>query len=64
MNRVIRMAEEKKKSTTKKTTKKETVKINDIIVSESYNHSISKQFTTYEIPGILSLKINNDPSIK
>jgi len=47
-----------------RSTKKETVSINDIIVSESYNHSISKQFTTYEIPGLLSLKINNDPSIK
>lgn len=47
-----------------KTSKEETVKINDVVVSESYNHSISKQFTTYEIPGILSLKINNDPLIK
>lgn len=47
-----------------RSSKEETVKISDVVVSESYNHSISKQFTTYEIPGILSLKINNDPLIK
>lgn len=41
----------------------EPVSINDVVVSDCYNHSISKNFSTYEIPDLLSIKINNDPLI-
>lgn len=42
----------------------ESVKINDIIISDSYILTYSKDYVTYEIPSLLSFKIINNPSVK
>lgn len=42
----------------------ESVKINDIIISDSYILTYSKDYVTYEIPSLLSFKIINNLSVK
>lgn len=47
-----------------KRTYSKSVKINDIIISDSYILRYSKEYFTYEIPSLLSFKIINNPNVK